>query len=70
MLMRDPSQQLVSALVASLMKTGQSKRRRGPQRMRRLDSITNSTDTNLSKVQEIVKDRQAWWVTAGLTESN
>ena len=38
--------------------------------MRRLDSITNSTDTNLSKVQEIVKDRQAWWVTAGLTESN
>ena len=32
--------------------------------MRWLDSITNSTERNLSKVQEIVKDRQAWWATA------
>ena len=39
--------------------------------MRWLDSITNSIDRNLSKVQEIVKDRQAWWATAhGVTESN
>ena len=39
--------------------------------MRWLDSITNSIHMNLSKVQEIVKDRQAWWATAhGLTESN
>ena len=37
-----------------------SRRRRGQQRMRWLDSITDSTDTNLSKLQETVKDRGAW----------
>ena len=35
-------------------------RRRGRQRMRWLDSITNSRDMNLSKLQETVKDREAW----------
>ena len=34
--------------------------RRGPQRMTRLDSITNSINMNLSKLQEILKDREAW----------
>ena len=35
-------------------------RRRGQQRMRRLDSITDSRNMNLSKFWELVKDREAW----------
>ena len=40
-------------------KTG-GKRRRGQQRMRWLDDITDSVDTTLSKLQDIVNDRESW----------
>ena len=40
----------------------EGKRRRGQQRMRWLDSITNSMNMNLSKLQEIVEERGAWCV--------
>ena len=48
----------------------EGRRRRGRQRMRWLDGITESVDMNLSKPWEIVKDREAWHATLhGVTKS-
>ena len=48
----------------------EGRRTRGRQRMRRLDGIINSVNVRLSKLQEVVKDREAWRAAVhGVTKS-
>ena len=48
----------------------EGRRKKGQQRMKQLDVITNSMGMNLSKVQEIVRNREAWCAAAlGATKS-
>ena len=69
--------QVAKVLVSQILMLGKTegKRRRGQQRMSWFDSVTDSNDMNLNKLQKTMKDREAWhaavhWVTKNQTQLN